>query len=87
MSNDIELRIRRLIADSTEMDLEKVTLNATPDELGIDSMKMVDVLFALEEEFDITIPFNANDQNSSEFSMSKVGDVIDWVEKLTGNSA
>lgn len=87
MSDDVALRVRKIVADKTELELEKVTLESTPDELGIDSMRMVDIIFSLEEEFDLTIPFNANAQDPSEFSMSKVGDVVDWMAKLAEENA
>lgn len=87
MSDDIALRVRKIIADKTELDLEKITLDATPEALGIDSMRMVDIIFELEEDFDQTIPFNANAQDPSEFSMSKVGDVVDWMTKLSEENA
>ncbi len=52
----IEERIIRLIAKEQHLDQEKVTLNSTFEELGIDSLDGVYIMFALEEEFNISIP-------------------------------
>ena len=45
-----------MIATVKRLPHEKVTLDSSFEELGIDSMDGVEILFALENEFDITIP-------------------------------
>ena len=42
---------------------------------------------ALEEEFDITIPFNANEPEKSEFDITNMGSIIAAVEKLVAAKA
>ncbi len=46
--------------------------------LGLDSMEVVSLTFDLEEKFDITIPFNANEDTDSK----TVGDLIKLVDQL-----
>ncbi|WP_313135658.1 acyl carrier protein [Paracoccus jeotgali] len=75
-------RIRAIIAEQAMLDVDQVTDNATPAELGIDSLGLVESIFALEEEFDITIPFNANEPGKSDFDISNMGSIIAGVEKL-----
>ncbi|AUM74338.1 acyl carrier protein [Paracoccus jeotgali] len=75
-------RIRAIIAEQAMLDADQVTDNATPAELGIDSLGLVESIFALEEEFDITIPFNANEPDKSDFDISNMGSIIAGVEKL-----
>jgi len=75
-------RIRAIIAEQAMLDVDQVTDNATPAELGIDSLGLVESIFALEEEFDITIPFNANEPDKSDFDISNMGSIIAGVEKL-----
>jgi acyl carrier protein len=49
-------RVRKVIATSKRIPEEQVTVDSTFEELGIDSMDAVEILFALENEFDINIP-------------------------------
>jgi len=55
---------------------------ATLEDLGIDSLGVVESIFAIEEEFDIEVPFNANAPAESEFDISSVSAIISAVEAL-----
>ncbi len=80
--SDTQTRIREIIAEQAMLEPGQVTDDATPADLGIDSLGLVESIFALEEEFDITIPFNANEPEKSEFDISNMGSIIAAVEKL-----
>jgi acyl carrier protein len=56
MSDDLIQRVRTIIAASKRIPEERVTIDSPFEELGIDSMDAVEILFALENEFDISIP-------------------------------
>ncbi len=62
MSDELTQRILKVIADTQRIPLERVTLDSSFEELGIDSMDGVNILFALENEFDTTIPDEAAKQ-------------------------
>ena len=49
-----------IIAEQGLLDVADVSLSATLEDLGIDSLGVVESIFAIEEEFDIEVPFNAN---------------------------
>ena len=55
MSDELTQRVLKVIAATQRLDPEKVTIDSSFEELGIDSMDGVNILFALENEFDITI--------------------------------
>jgi acyl carrier protein len=59
-----------------------VTREMTIADLGLDSLGLVETIFAIEEMFDVTVPFNANDPASSSFDMTNVGTVVAGVEAL-----
>lgn len=82
MRDDIRNRIRTIIAEQAMLEPDQVTDEATPADLGIDSLGLVESIFALEEEFDISIPFNANEPEKSEFDISNMGTIIAAVERL-----
>ena len=79
---DIGARVIDIIAEQAILDPGDVTLESTLDSLGIDSMGLVESIFAIEEAFDIQIPFNANDPSESEFNISSVSSIISGIEKL-----
>ncbi len=56
MSDELIDRVRKVIATSKRIPEETVTIDSSFEELGIDSMDAVEILFALENEFDINIP-------------------------------
>ena len=79
---DIGAKVIDIIAEQAILDPGDVTLESTLDSLGIDSMGLVESIFAIEEAFDIHIPFNANDPSDSEFNISSVSSIISGIEKL-----
>jgi acyl carrier protein len=56
MSDDLIQRVLKIIASSKRLPPETVTIDSQFLDLGIDSMDAVEILFALENEFDINIP-------------------------------
>jgi acyl carrier protein len=56
MSDDLIQRVLKVIAASKRIPLETVTIESDFQQLGIDSMDAVEILFALENEFDVSIP-------------------------------
>ena len=78
----VEDKIILIIAEQGLLDVTDVKLEATLDQLGIDSLGVVESIFAIEEEFDIEVPFNANAPEKSDFDISSVGSIVVAVEKL-----
>ena len=56
MSEELTQRVLKTIAASKRIPVEQVTIDSEFQQLGIDSMDAVEILFALENEFDISIP-------------------------------
>ena len=56
MSDELSQRVIKVIATSKRIPVESVTIDSDFVKLGIDSMDAVEILFALENEFDISIP-------------------------------
>jgi acyl carrier protein len=55
-SEELTQRVLKAIATSKRIPLEQVTIDSEFQQLNIDSMDAVEILFALENEFDINIP-------------------------------
>jgi acyl carrier protein len=56
MSEELNQRVLKVIATSKRIPPETVTIDSEFAQLNIDSMDAVEILFALENEFDISIP-------------------------------
>ncbi|SFT68569.1 acyl carrier protein [Sedimentitalea nanhaiensis] len=79
---NIQNRVIDIIAAQAVLEPSDVKLDSTLEDLGIDSLGLVESIFAIEEEFDITIPFNANEPSDSDFDISTVAAMIKGIEKL-----
>ena len=82
MADTVRDRIIRIIAEQAMLEPDQVKPEMTPEEVGIDSLGLVESIFASEEEFDISVPFNANEPEKSDFDISTMGSIIAAVEKL-----
>jgi acyl carrier protein len=82
MTTDIRARVHEIVAEQAMIDLSDVTDASVPADLGVDSMGLVEAIFAIEEAFDIAVPFNANVPDASNFDYSTVGSIVVAVERL-----
>ncbi|HKL06563.1 MAG TPA: phosphopantetheine-binding protein [Roseovarius sp.] len=82
MSRSTTDRVISIIAEQAVLDPSDVSLDSTLEDLGIDSLGLVESIFAIEEEFDIAVPFNANEPQASDFDISSVAAIVEGIEKL-----
>lgn len=82
MADSVKDRIIAIIAEQAVLEPGDVSMDMTLDDLGIDSLGLVESIFAIEEAFDISVPFNANEPEASDFDISSVTAIIGAVEKL-----
>jgi len=87
MSNNISETVMRIIATQAVLDPSDVTMDSTLDELAIDSLGLVEAIFAIEEAFDIQVPFNANEPSESAFDISSVASIVRAIETLVAEQA
>ncbi|MCA0043867.1 acyl carrier protein [Celeribacter litoreus] len=82
MSQDVKTQIIEIIAEQAVLDPADVSMDQSLDDLGIDSLGLVESIFAIEETFDISVPFNANEPEQSDFDISSVAAIVKAVENL-----
>ncbi len=86
MDRKVADSVLRIIADQALLDVGDIRPEATLDELGMDSLAMAETVFALEERFDIQIPFSpaaADGADGDHGAMQGcVADVVALVEGL-----
>lgn len=71
-----------IISEQALLEPSDIKMDSTLEDLGIDSLGLVESIFAIEEAFDISVPFNANDPKDSAFDISSVASIIAAVEGL-----
>ncbi len=75
--DSITERVIRVLAETQHIDASTISAGSTFQELGIDSFDGINILFAVESEFDVSVPNEAAKQ------LRSVQDIIDGVETLT----
>lgn len=82
MSTQVQDRIVEILAEQALMEPKDVKLDATLKDLGLDSLGLVEAIFAIEEAFDISIPYNASEPSDTDIDITSVSSVTKAVEKL-----
>ncbi|MEO9896712.1 MAG: phosphopantetheine-binding protein [Paracoccaceae bacterium] len=78
----VQDKVIAIIAEQAVLEPSDVTLTSTLEDLGIDSLGLVESIFSIEEEFDISIPFNANEPTAGDFDITNVQAIITGIETL-----
>ncbi len=71
-------KVKDIIADQLDADVDDITMEAViTDDLGADSLDVVDLVMSLEEEFDLEIP------DEEVENIKTVGDIVKFIEEKT----
>ena len=76
VQDDLAQKVIRIIAEKQRIPLESVTLDSTFEELKIDSLDGINIIFAVEEQFDISVP------DEGVHSIRSVRDMVNGVRSL-----
>jgi acyl carrier protein len=87
MRSRIEAEVIAILADQALLQRADVPPDSKLDDLGLDSLGKVEAIFAMEERFDISIPFNANNPEDPGFDISSVQSIVSAIEKLIESKA
>ena len=68
-------RIKEIIADRLEIDPDQITLESSFEDLDVDSLDLVEIMMAIEEEYDIIF------DDTEDFKT--VADIVDYTENRT----
>ena len=74
--DDLTRSVLRIVAETQRKELSQVKVESTFEELGIDSMDGVNIVFALENEFDINVP------DDEVKNIRGVSDMVNGVRRL-----
>jgi acyl carrier protein len=76
MSDELIARVTQVIAKTQHIPAESVTIDKSFEQLNIDSLDGINILFALESEFDVDIPDDAAKKIRS------VREMVEGIEQL-----
>jgi acyl carrier protein len=81
--DDVSRDVVEIVAKRVTPKGRELKLDDRLDELGLDSFAAVEMIFDLEEKFDIQIPYNSNDAG---LEFQTVGEIAEAIKKLTGKA-
>ncbi|MFN4191343.1 MAG: acyl carrier protein [Tabrizicola sp.] len=84
---EIEAAVIEILARQLLLPPSEIAPDAAIETLGLDSLGKAEAIFALEERFDISVPFNANEPDQPDFDFSTVGRIVQGVEELIARKA
>ena len=84
---DIEEKVLELVRKQTGIDPKQITLNRKFEDLNLDSVAIVELVFSLEETFDISIPFEGLDESEIKKHFFNVSSLADHIEDLLQKNA
>lgn len=65
--------VRQIISRELKIPLESLAPDTALKDLGVESLDLIEIIFALEDKFDISIPYNANEAAAGKEALAKAG--------------
>ena len=84
---NIEERVLELVGEQTGIDPKQISLNRKFEDLNLDSVAVVELVFSLEETFDISIPFEGLDESEIKKHFYTVSSLSDYLKDLLQKNA
>lgn len=77
---DVLNEVKQVIGKQARVPIDQLTADTRLEDIGIESIDVIEIVFALEEKFGVTLPFNANEAAVSEFeTIGKVANAVKTV--------
>ena len=81
---DVLDEVRSIVGKHTSVGVGTLTPETRLDEIGVESVDLVEIVFEIEEQFKIEVPYNANTESRLEFTT--VGQIAQGVSSLLAKS-
>ena len=85
--DNIEEKVLELVGKQAEVDPQEVYLNSKFEDLNLDSVAIVELVFLLEETFKISIPFEGLDESELKRNFHTVSSLISHLKDLLEKNA
>ncbi len=83
----IEQKVLELVGEQAGLDPKEVSLNSKFEDLNLDSVAIVELVFTLEETFKISIPFEGLDESELKRNFYTVSSLVNLLEELLKKNA
>ena len=83
----IEQKVLELVGEQAGLDPKEVSLNSKFEDLNLDSVAIVELVFMLEETFKISIPFEGLDESELKRNFYTVSSLVNLLEELLKKNA
>ena len=83
----IEQKVLELVGEQAGLNPKEVSLNSKFEDLNLDSVAIVELVFMLEETFMISIPFEGLDESELKRNFNTVSSLINLLEDLLQKNA
>ena len=80
----IEMQVLELVGELAGIDPKKISLLCKFEDLNLDSVAIVELIFSLEEKFNISIPFEGLDESELKKNFHTVSSLINHLKELFG---
>ena len=84
---NIEDKVLELVGKQTGIDPKQITLNKKFEDLNLDSVAIVELVFSLEETFDISIPFEGLDESEIKKHFYTISSLVEHLKDLLQKNA
>ena len=84
---NIEEKVLELVGKQIGIDPKQITLDRKFEDLNLDSVAIVELVFSLEETFDISIPFEGLDESEIKKRFYTVSTLSDYLKDLLKKNA
>ena len=85
MKVEIQKKVTELVAEQIGLNSEEIFLESSFEELNIDSVGLVELVFSIEEHFEINIPFEELEEQDLKEKFSTVQSLVEVVTGLSGD--
>ena len=85
--DNIEETVLQLVAEQVGIDQQEIFLSSKLEDLNLDSVAIVELVFLLEEKFEISIPFEGLDESELKRNFHTVSSVVDNLKNLLQKDA
>lgn len=79
---NMESDIIEIVAKQAKVEAATLNRDTRLAELDLQSIDIIELIFAIEDKFDIEVPYSPNDLNSAGISFETIGDLASAVERL-----
>ena len=80
--DNIEEKVLELVGEQVGIDPQAIFLSSKLEDLNLDSVAIVELVFLLEEKFEISIPFEGLDESELKTNFYTVSSLVDHLKDL-----